>query len=256
MVQNAWSWGGPAFWQLEKGGPGNVFKAANHLAITMSSPKPTVLADIYSRLNITLEVPSWHGILFLHDFMCAFIVITCKNNNKQYGVACPAGAEKVIRGIRSCIQEHWKDDNFTVCKVDMSNAFNLVSRQALLEEYAVHLQELLPWVGWCYGSHPTLWHPLGQLSSETGVQQGDPLGPLLFSLVLHKLVLSIAQDKDCLSLLSNRWYLDDGVLSGHSQAVTRAVTLIQGMGPSLGLFINVLNVSCLDMVTCPPSLLR
>ena len=54
-----------------------------------------------------------------------------------------------------------------------------------------------------------------------------------------QLVLSIAQDKDCLSLLSNRWYLDDGVLSGHSQAVTRAVTLIQEMGPSLGLFINV-----------------
>ena len=63
----------------------------------------------------------------------------------------------------------------------MSNAFNFVSRQALLEECAVHFPELLPWVGWCYGSHPTLWHPLGQLSSETGVQQGDPLGPLLLS---------------------------------------------------------------------------
>ena len=175
----------------------------------------------------------------------------------QYGVACPAGAEKVIHGVRSCIQEHWKDDNFTVCKVDMSNAFNLVSRQALLEECAVHFPELLPWVGWCYGSHPTLWHPLGQLSSETGVQQGDPLGPLLFSLVLHKLVLSIAQDKDCLSLLSNRWYLDDGVLSGHSQAVTWVVTLIQEMCPSLGLFINVSKCELFghgDLSSFPPEM--
>ncbi|KAL5515153.1 hypothetical protein EMCRGX_G000280 [Ephydatia muelleri] len=169
----------------------------------------------------------------------------------------PCGAEKVIHGVRSSIQEHWKDDKFTVCKVDMSNAFNLVSRQALLEECAVHFTELLPWVGWCYGSHPTLWHHLGQLSSETGVQQGDPLGPLLFSLVLHKLVLSIAQDKDCLSLLSNRWYLDDGVLSGHSQAVTRAVTLIQEMGPSLGLFINVSKCELFghgDLSSFPPEM--
>ena len=172
----------------------------------------------------------------------------------QYGVACPAGAEKVIPGVRSCIQEHY---NFTVCKVNMSNAFNLLSRQALLEECAVHFSELLPWVGWCYGFHPTLWHPLGQLSSETGVQQRDPLGPLLFSLVLHKLMLSIAQVKDCLSLLSNRWYLDDFVLSGHSQAVTRAVNLIPEMGPSLGLFINVSKCELLghgDLSSFPPEM--
>eukprot|EP00731_Ephydatia_muelleri_P034365 Em0056g24a len=113
----------------------------------------------------------------------------------QYGVACTAGAEKVIHGVRSCIKEHWIDDNFTVCKVDMSNAFNCVSRQALLEECAVHFPELLPW------------------------------------------------DRECLPLLFNGWYLDDGVLLGHSQAVNRALTLIQEMGPSLGLFVNVSKLS-------------
>eukprot|EP00731_Ephydatia_muelleri_P011585 Em0006g479a len=175
----------------------------------------------------------------------------------QYGVACTAGAEKVIHGVRSCIKEHWLDDNFTVCKVDMSNAFNCVSRQALLEECAVHFPELLPWVGWCYGSQPTLWHPLGQLSSEVGVQQGDPLGPLLFSLVLHKVVSYIAQDRECLPLLFNGWYLDDGVLLGHSQAVNLALTLIQKMGPSLGLFVNVSKCElfgCGDLSSFPPEM--
>ena len=174
----------------------------------------------------------------------------------QYGVACTAGAEKVIHGVRSCIKEHWIDDNFTVCKVDMSNALNCMSRQALLEECAVHFPELLPWVGWCYGSQPTLWHPLGQLSSEVGVQQGDPLGPLLFSLVLHKVVSYIAQDRECLPLLFNGWYLDDGVLLGHSQAVHWALTLIQEMGPSLGLFINVSKCELFGWETCLLFLLR
>ena len=46
-------------------------------------------------------------------------------------------------------------------------------------------------------------------------KQGDPLVPLLFSLVLHKVVSYIAQDRECLPLLFNGWYLDDGVLLGH-----------------------------------------
>ena len=70
-------------------------------------------------------------------------------------------------------------------------------------------------------------------------------------------MLSIAQDENCLSVLSNRWYLDDGVLSGHSQAVTRAVTLIQEMGPSLGLFINVSKCELFghdDLSSFPPEM--
>ena len=156
----------------------------------------------------------------------------------QLGVACRAGAEKVTHGLRICIEEHWSDDNFVAFKVDMKNAFNAVSRQAVVEECATFFPEILPWVSWCYGSHPLLWHPLGQISSESGVQQGDPLGPLLFALVLQKLISSGDAVDECMDLLCQAWYLDDGALAGNRPAVLRAMHIIEEMGPALGLYIN------------------
>ena len=52
----------------------------------------------------------------------------------QFGVACTAGSEKIIHGLRKCIEDHGDDEDFVVLKVDMRNAFNLVSRQAILDE--------------------------------------------------------------------------------------------------------------------------
>ena len=72
------------------------------------------------------------------------------------------------------------------------------------------------WSTWCYGQYPILWHTLGSITSESGVQQGDPLGPLLFCLVLHQVVCAIDTDSECTSLLFHRWYIDDGVVAGPS----------------------------------------
>ena len=48
-----------------------------------------------------------------HDFLAPL----------QIGVACPAGAEKIIHGLRGCVDEH-----FAILKIDLHNAFNRVSR--------------------------------------------------------------------------------------------------------------------------------
>ena len=154
----------------------------------------------------------------------------------QFGVACPNCAEKVIHGLHACMDQHWFDDEFGVLKIDMKNAFNLVSRQALLFECVKHFPELFPWVSWCYGQHPLLWPSFGCLTLELGVQQGDPLGPLLFSLVLNILVKAIYAT--CSNLLYQAWYMDNGVLAGPRAALCRALTLLQSEGPALGIFTD------------------
>ena len=68
---------------------------------------------------------------------------------------------------------------------------------------------------------------MGMISSQTRVQQGDPLGPMLFALVLLKLMTSIEADDDCYHILFDAWYLDDGVITGDRSAVVRALHLIE-----------------------------
>ena len=64
--------------------------------------------------------------------------------------------------------------------------------------------------------------------SCTGVQQGDPLGPLLFALVLHPIIMKIKAQ--CPNLKLNAWYLDDGLIIGPIAEVRLAYEILQAEG--------------------------
>ncbi|GKF65248.1 putative reverse transcriptase domain-containing protein [Tanacetum coccineum] len=63
--------------------------------------------------------------------------------------------------------------------------------------------------------------------SANGVQQGDPLGPFLFALVLHPLVHKI---RDGYKLRLHAWYLDDETVIGDSEEVARVLDIIKVSG--------------------------
>ena len=144
----------------------------------------------------------------------------------QVGVGVPSGCEAAVHATRGWLHRNSGHADKILLKLDFRNAFNSIDRTALLRQVRAHAPECACWADWCYGCSSRLLFGDDVLQSTCGVQQGDPLGPFFFALVLQP-ALAAAEGP-----LDLRYaFLDDVVLAGNSVPVTQALGLLVAVVP-------------------------
>jgi hypothetical protein len=148
----------------------------------------------------------------------------------QLGVATKLGCEAAIHTTRTFVnndQNHGK----VLLKLDFKNAFNSVERDCILKEVQCHTPLLYPYLYQCYRNPSTLFFGNHLISSSVGAQQGDPCGPMIFSLAIQPIILSLDSQM-------NIWYLDDGTLADYPEVVLSDFKKVINLSQEIGLELN------------------
>ena len=147
----------------------------------------------------------------------------------QLGYGIPLGCEAAAHAARRFLNN--MSSGQVLLKLDFCNAFNSLRRDKMLSAVKVAAPDLFKFVCSAYERPSSLFCGDHILDSAEGVQQGDPLGPLLFCLTIHSFV----------SRLKSKFkvfYLDDGTLGGPWEEVLTDLRLVEEEAARLGLQLN------------------
>ena len=147
----------------------------------------------------------------------------------QLGYGTPLGAEAVVHAARRFL--HNLQPDHLILKLDFENAFNSIRRDKMLTAVRERAPEIYPLVHSAYSAHSALFFGGESLQSAEGIQQGDPLGPLLFCLTVHDTILDLHST-------FRAFYLDDGTLGGSVEEVLQDLAFVERAAAELGLHLN------------------
>jgi hypothetical protein len=106
-----------------------------------------------------------------------------------------------------------------------------VERDCILKEVQCHTPLPYPYLYQCYRNPSTLFFGNHLISSSVGAQQGDPCGPMIFSVAIQPIILSLDSQL-------NIWYLDDGTLADYPEVVLSDFKKVINLSRKISLELN------------------
>ena len=147
----------------------------------------------------------------------------------QLGYGSKGGSEAAAHAARHYLTRNIQNKVFL--KLDIKNAFNCLNRDIMLQKVKEKIPSLFNLLWQAYSKPSHLFYRNNILSSETGIQQGDPCGPALFSLGIDDIVKGLKSEL-------NLWYPDDSNLAGSPQVVLEDLQTVTRELNTIGLSIN------------------
>lgn len=147
----------------------------------------------------------------------------------QLGCGVKFGIEAAVHSCRLAIDQCCEES--AMAKLDFANAFNSVRRDSVAEAVSSLAPELSTFFSLCYEKDSLLSFGDELIVSADGLQQGDPLAPILFCLVIHP-ALSSLKSKVKIG------YLDDISLIDKSTVVLEDIVIFKSQCATIGLQLN------------------
>jgi hypothetical protein len=161
--------------------------------------------------------------------------VTARLLPRQLGVGVRGGLDAAVHALRH-VHDNPGNGDVSLLQVDLSNAFNNIYREKMLEEIERVTPAASRFAHLAYGQHSNLYiDGAGTIPSACGVQQGDPMAPAFFALGLQPVDDAI-QAESGVPITKN--YADDMNYAGPPTCLQVVFEVLEREGRPRGLFLN------------------